>query len=258
MGEGTGTMATSSSGFCLRQSARGVASCSLLVRSRRLGHTTTTQRHARTRAMGSDDEGFERQIEQNQVSQMRRQLDKQYMEGKIEDAVQDAKEVCEETDAASKDCAIAWEEVEELRFASKRKAGEAESVSADPFAPTTPDEDEVENVNFQQELQRQDFLSDVLPCDIDSCEDPGGTFLAAAALENSFGGSSSKTETLRTLPSDNAKKAGQRVTDLKQEIQIAIGEAFDVCGSGLAQDCSAAWDKVEDLSYQLDKEEDKL
>ena len=61
-------MATSSSGFCLRQSARGVASCSLLVRSRRLGHTTTTQRHARTRAMGSDDEGFERQIEQNQVS----------------------------------------------------------------------------------------------------------------------------------------------------------------------------------------------
>jgi len=116
-------------------------------------------------------------------------------------------------------------------------------------------------VNFQQELQRQDFLSDVLPCDIDSCEDPGGTFLAAAALENSFGGSSSKTETLRTLSSpDNAsaKKAGQRITDLKQEIQIAIGEAFDVCGSGLAQDCSAAWDKVEDLSYQLDKEEDKL
>jgi hypothetical protein len=209
----------------------------------------------------NDDEGFERQIAQNEVSQMRRQLDKQYMEGKIEDAVQDAKEVCKETDTTSKDCAIAWEEVEELRFASKRKMGEVESVSTDPFAPTTPDDvddDEAENVNFQQELQRQDFLSDVLPCDIDSCEDPGGTFLAAAALENSFGGSSSKTDTLRTLPSDNAKKAGQRVTDLKQEIQIAIGEAFDVCGSGLAQDCSAAWDKVEDLSYQLDKEEDKL
>jgi hypothetical protein len=36
----------------------------------------------------NDDEGFERQIAQNEVSQMRRQLDKQYMEGKIEDAVQ--------------------------------------------------------------------------------------------------------------------------------------------------------------------------
>ena len=50
----------------------------------------------------------------------------------------DAKEVCEETDISSKDCAIAWEEVEELRFASKRKLGEEESASTNPFAPTRP------------------------------------------------------------------------------------------------------------------------
>merc|ERR1719396_312951 len=129
-------MATStcSSSLCLRQSgARGVAPsvCPLVVRSSRrrihlsLAHTHGSRPAAKlkVKAMRSDDddeEVFERQIEQNEVSLMRRQLDKQYMEGKIEDAVQDAKEVCEETDISSKDCAIAWEEVEELRFASKR------------------------------------------------------------------------------------------------------------------------------------------
>ena len=102
--------------------------------------------------------------------------------------------------------------------------------------------------NFQQELQRQNFLSDVLPCDVqDTCEEPGGTLLAAGALESSLNSSKPKS-----------KKSIQRCAELKQEIQIAVGEAFDACGEGEAEDCSAAWDKVEDLSYELDKEEDKL
>ena len=47
--------------------------------------------------------------------------------------------------------------------------------------------------------------------------------------------------------------------ELKQDLKQAISEAFDSCGSEEKQeDCSAAWDKVDDLSYQLDKEEDKL
>ena len=53
---------------------------------------------------------------------------------------EDAKEVCEETDPSTKDCAIAWEEVEELQLASDRKLGKENVSVVDASAPVAPGE----------------------------------------------------------------------------------------------------------------------
>jgi len=198
-----------------------------------------------------------------EVSQMRHRLDKQYMEGKIEDAVRDAEEVCGEADASTKDCAIAWEEVEELRVASERKNWQAADKNAeregsslsgdlDVFgeAPADFETASGDEESFEGKRERGGNLAqarlEINPCDVVECEEPGGTFLAAGELENSLGGGSRR------------EGEGRKATGLKQEIQIAIGEAFDVCGEGDEEECAAAWDKVEDLSYELDKEEGDL
>lgn len=161
-------------------------------------------------------------------------------------------EICEnQEDKGTKNCAIAWEEVEELRQAVERKLGEgsvgagvldAASVLDEAQAPSSA---EAGAPNFQPDLQRQNFLSDVSPCDVEECEEPGGTLLAAGALES-------------TLKREKREgRSSRRQMDLKAEIQLAISDAFDACGEeSSAEDCAIAWEKVEELSHQLDREEE--
>ena len=97
---------------------------------------------------------------------------------------------------------------------------------------------------------RRDMLHELPdPCEVVECSDPDGTLLAAGAFERTLNGEKKQKDL----------KQEMKYKELKQDLKQAISEAFDSCGSEEKQeDCSAAWDKVDDLSYQLDKEEDKL
>ena len=81
------------------------------------GGVCSLHRPCALRASKSDDE--ERGED---LVKFRERLDRQYLDGKIDDAEKAVSDACAD-EPASKDCAIAWEELDELRLASNRKSG---------------------------------------------------------------------------------------------------------------------------------------
>ena len=207
--------------------------------------------------------------EDSDVLNFRNKLRSQYLKDKLDDAVAGMKKACDK-EPTSKDCAIAWEEVEELQLAAEKKfkpveaenfANQSKSEKYDILEGTDigrliislgtrthffPQNSEVESDldKTQETLQKKNLLSDVQPCDIIECDEPGGTLLAAGKLEQSLNDKA------------KSKKRDKRTSELKQDLQMAISDAFDACGDGTKDDCTAAWEKVDELSFELDKEEE--
>lgn len=202
----------------------------------------------KTRALKDGDSERRKETQNDsEVLNFRNKLRSRYLKDKLHDAVEGMKKACDK-EPTSKDCAIAWEEVEELQLAAERKI---KPVEADELAVSSKSEaydvfEEVDNSvdNTQEKLQKKDLLSDVQPCDIIQCEEPGGTLLAAGKLE--------QTLNVKT----NTKKSEKRKSELKQDLQMAISDAFDACGDGSKEECTAAWEKVDELSVELDKEDE--
>ncbi|KAK3253884.1 hypothetical protein CYMTET_36883 [Cymbomonas tetramitiformis] len=168
---------------------------------------------------------------------------------KIDEAQQEASKACE--DGTPTDCAVAWEEVEELRSAAERKAPK-DQVEQVPGAPVPPPED----INAPAKRLMQ---QDKNPCDIYECTDPTNSLQEAAALENMMrGGTAESLE--RALnpkaPKDAAKEAETKAL-LQNKIEDAIKGASEVCDEGPAKDCAAAWDEVEELSAEASRRDKK-
>eukprot|EP00854_Cymbomonas_tetramitiformis_P003909 gene3909-4872_t len=166
----------------------------------------------------------------------------------------EASKACE--DGTPTDCAVAWEEVEELRSAAERKAPK-DQVEQVPGAPVPPPED----INAPAKRLMQ---QDKNPCDIYECTDPTNSLQEAAALENMMrGGTAESLE--RALnpkaPKDAAKEAETKAL-LQNKIEDAIKGASEVCDEGPAKDCAAAWDEVnldtvEELSAEASRRDKK-
>mmetsp|Transcript_2934 Transcript_2934/g.7118 ORF Transcript_2934/g.7118 Transcript_2934/m.7118 type:complete len:232 (-) Transcript_2934:238-933(-) len=201
------------------------------------------------------------------MARFRRQLDRRYLEDKVDEALKAAEDACE-GEPRSKDCAIAWEEVEELQFASEKKSlANNEGNGDDPFQTSRGPTEENEASSSSsssisasgdgdgqgggpslEKLRREDHLSDMNPCDIFECEEPEGTFIAAGKLERS----------MRPSASNGRRRTEEEQANLKSQLQDAIAEAFEECSDGDKEaECSAAWDKVDDLSFEIDKTEDE-
>eukprot|EP00242_Pyramimonas_sp_CCMP2087_P001629 CAMPEP_0198232246 /NCGR_PEP_ID=MMETSP1445-20131203/115629_1 /TAXON_ID=36898 /ORGANISM="Pyramimonas sp., Strain CCMP2087" /LENGTH=266 /DNA_ID=CAMNT_0043912907 /DNA_START=1059 /DNA_END=1859 /DNA_ORIENTATION=- len=141
---------------------------------------------------------------------------------KLDAAVDAAKEVCEEKPSAS-DCAIAWEEAQELEMAKKRRKWRRESMNQKveeeaaeedrertpssleallKQTPTLPPKTnnvpppkqtgntpQAPNTELPNTTIARQFMESEKPCSNDDCEPATGSFFMAAQLENMFGSS---------------------------------------------------------------------
>lgn len=155
----------------------------------------------------ADVDGF-----RNRMQDMWEVEEEKDIEKKLNDAIDAAKEVCDEQPTAS-DCAIAWEEANELSDAQMRRQWRREDKNR---AASVPDEPDVEptpesldrlleqtpdipkglqppRVPPGKELPRTQIVRDIMepedPCKTeDSCGPESGSFFKAAELERMFGG----------------------------------------------------------------------
>ena len=97
-------------------------------------------------------------------------------------------EACEDTEEM-KECAIAWEAVEELRDAADRKrlGDEVTTNNGDGFLVLEGGNGTAEGKqDYRTGLQGRDFLADVAPCEAEECDAPMGSLFAAGNLERSI------------------------------------------------------------------------
>ena len=115
---------------------------------------------------------------------MRRRLEEEYIDGKIDAAEAEARAACD-SEPAGPDCAVAWEAVEELKDAKARKrvrgdgggGGRLDKQGAAPAQGAAVRRPPLE-----------DPLKDAKPCEIYECAEPDFTLKAAGQLEGALDG----------------------------------------------------------------------
>ena len=191
--------------------------------------------------------------------EFKRRLEREYMQGRIEEAKRKGQAECEE--GPSPGCAAAWEEVEELSEAAARKNllepnwfdedGEENFLTEtlrgqqdfDPLGEAIPPGLRGVALQGRQVRGAQDPLQDVKPCEIYECVDPENTLEQAGALESLLAGGA----------------GGPGMGDAADlPVEQAIRQAAEVCEEDFsAPDCAVAWDQVEELSAEASRKKGK-
>mmetsp|Transcript_4428 Transcript_4428/g.5130 ORF Transcript_4428/g.5130 Transcript_4428/m.5130 type:complete len:341 (+) Transcript_4428:244-1266(+) len=201
------------------------------------------------------------------------------LDDKIDGAVRKAEEVCDKGTQA--DCAVAWEEVEELADARNKKSKrdpysnppkdvvptdkntpKADASQDDPSTTTdTVDEGAQEGLGRDQAQNPAiRLMSNEMPCNTngaEGCEPPTGTFEQAAAMEAMLNGGvwESGSDYGGVDDSNSEDEDDEDDAELKSQLQGAISDAEQACKDGTTADCAVAWDQVEEISSEASRRE---
>lgn len=175
----------------------------------------------------------------------------------VDAAFRSADETCKET-GPTPECAVAWEEYEELRGAQRQQqrqdgvvsvpagqvqgAAEAPSV-ADEIAAAAALRRETPELPLTKVAQGKFGDAAMDPCaDAEACEAPTGTFETAAAMERAM---------RESVAEEDADVPDYDSGSDSNIIERKANEAHEVCGEGTQEQCATAWDEVEEVASGL-------